>query len=73
MSQDALSVVVKIYPTKMLKVFVDDITACLEGRNKELPDIAEKVPRAMTMKVEEKGLRLSLNGGRVREEPSHCK
>ena len=41
--QDALSEVMKVYPPMKLQVFVDDITACLEGRNKELPKIAEKV------------------------------
>ena len=33
--QDAFSEVLKIYPPMKLKVFVDDITACLEGRNKD--------------------------------------
>ena len=32
-----------IYPPLKLRVFVDDITALLKGRNKELVDLAEKV------------------------------
>ena len=51
--QDALSEVVKVYLPMKLKVFVDDIPAFLEGRNKGLPDIAEKVVRAMRMDVED--------------------
>ena len=39
--QDALSEVVKVHPPTKLKVFVDNITACLEVRNIELPEIAE--------------------------------
>ena len=35
--QHALSDVMKV------KIFVHDITACLEGQNKELPGTAEKV------------------------------
>ena len=53
-SQDALSEVVKLYPPMKLKVFVDDITAFLEGRSKESPEIAEMVTRAMSMEVAEK-------------------
>ena len=34
--QDAVNEVVKVYPPMLLKVFVDDIQAFLEGRNKEL-------------------------------------
>ena len=33
---------VKVHPAMKLKVFVYDITSCLEGRNKELPEIAEE-------------------------------
>ena len=46
-----------------LKVFVDDVTAFLEGRNKELPGIAEKVLRAMRLEVEQQGLKLSIMEG----------
>ena len=44
MLQDALSVV---YPHMKLKVFVEDVTAFMEGRKRELPGTAEKVSRAM--------------------------
>ena len=50
----------KVYPPLKLKVFVDDITAPMEGRSKELAGIAEKVPKR---EVEEKGLKLSLTEG----------
>ena len=43
MRQDALSEVMKVYPLVKLKAFVYDITAFLEGRNKELRSNAEKV------------------------------
>ena len=43
----------KMFREVMKKVFMDNITAFLEGRNKELADIAEKVLRAMRMEVEE--------------------
>ena len=49
-----------MYPHLKLKVFADDITAFMEGRNKELPGIAEKVLRAMNMEHEEEGLKLSI-------------
>ena len=39
--------VVNVYLSTKLKVFADDITPCLEGRNKQLPDVAEKILRAM--------------------------
>ena len=42
-----------------MKVFADDITAFLDGRNKELPSIAE-VLRAMRLEVEENGLKPSV-------------
>ena len=52
--QDALSGVEEVYPTMKLKVCVFYITTALEGRNKELPDIAENVLRAMRLEVDEK-------------------
>ena len=61
--QDALGEVMKVCPPMKLKVFVDDIKAFLEGRDKELPGIGEKVLRAMRMEVEEKGLELSITEG----------
>ena len=47
----------EVYPPSTLKVFVDEITAFMEGRIKELPDIAETIFRATRRKVEEKGLK----------------
>ena len=41
--QDALSEVVKVCLSLKLKVFVGDITAFAEGRNKELERIADNV------------------------------
>ena len=61
--QDALSDVVKVYPPMEFKVFVDNITACLEGRNKELSDISDKVLRVMRMEAEEKGSKLPVTEG----------
>ena len=36
------SEVMKVYPLVKLKVFVNDITAFLKGRNKELPSIVAR-------------------------------
>ena len=41
-----------------LKVFVDDITACMEGRNKEVE--RRRFSRAMRRGVEEHCLKLSI-------------
>ena len=41
--QDALSEVMKVYPLLRLKVSVDDATAFMDGRSKELAGIAERV------------------------------
>ena len=41
--QDALCEVTKIYPLLKLGVFVDDITAFMNGRNEELVEKAENV------------------------------
>ena len=38
--QGALTEAMKLYPLMKLKVFVDDITAFMEGRNEELAGIA---------------------------------
>ena len=52
---------------------MDDIIACLEGRNKELPGIAEKVLKTMIIEVEEKVLMLSITeGGKEWKEQCHC-
>ena len=41
--QDALSEVTQIYPSLKLRVFVDDITALLIEKNKEVAEMAKKV------------------------------
>ena len=46
-SQDAASEVMKVYPPLQLKVFVDDITAFMEGRKKELPGSVEIILKSM--------------------------
>ena len=62
----------KVSPLK-LKVFVDDITACMEACNKELAGIAEKVLMSTRREVEEKGLKLStMEGAKEGKEQSHC-
>ena len=64
--KDALSEVMKVLK---LKVFVDDITAFMEGRNKELAGIAEKVLTSV-----KKGGRGedSISRRRRREEQGDC-
>ena len=54
--QDALSEVTKIYPNLKLRVFVDDTTALLMGKNKFVADIAKKV----MSKLEKGKLRMGL-------------
>ena len=58
--QDASSEVMKVCPPLKLKVFVDDITAFMEGQYKELPGVAEKVLKTIRREVEEKGFKLSI-------------
>ena len=48
MLQDALSEVTKIFPPLILRVFVDDITALLKRRDKELVEMADKVLKKST-------------------------
>ena len=40
--QEALSEVTKIYPSLKLRVFVDDITALVKGRNKDVAEMEKK-------------------------------
>ena len=47
----------KTYPLLTSRVFVDDITAFMNGRNKELVEMAEKVLKKLIMEVEEKGMK----------------
>ena len=53
--QDALSEVTKFYPPLKLRVFLNDITAMLKGRNKELVELAEKVLNNLKEEVEGEG------------------
>ena len=57
--QDALSEVMEILPPLNLRVFVDDITALVKGRNKEVAEMAKKAMRNLMEDVEKKGLKLS--------------
>ena len=67
--QDALSKVVKVvkvFPPLKLKVFVEDITAFMEGRYNELASIAEKVLISIKGQAEENCSKLSnTEGGKV--------
>ena len=45
--QDALGGVMKIYPPLKLRVFVDDITALLMVKKKEVAEMAKKVMRKL--------------------------
>ena len=72
MLQGASSEVTKV-STLRLKVFVGDITACMEERTKELAGIAEKVLKSTRREVEEKGLKLSITeGAKEGNEQRHC-
>ena len=56
--QDALSEVTKFYPLLRLRVFVDDITALLMGRNKEFAEMSKKVMKQLKKEVNGKGLKI---------------
>ena len=58
--QNALSEVTKIYAPLKLRVFVDDITALVKGRNKEVAETAKKVMKNLKEEVEKKGVKLSV-------------
>ena len=58
--QDALSEVTKIYPSLKLRVSVDDITALLVGKNREVADVAKKVMKKLKEEIERKRLALSV-------------
>ena len=53
--QDALGEVTKNYPPLKLRVFVDDITALLRGKNKEVAEMAKNVIKKLKDEVEKKG------------------
>ena len=63
MLQDAFTKMMMVYPLVKLKVFVDDITAPMEGRIKKLPSTAKKVSKALMMEVEERGFKLPITEG----------
>ena len=55
MLQDAFSEVTKIYPPlKLLRVFLNDTTAFLMGKNEEKAEMAKKVMKSLREKVEKK-------------------
>ena len=58
--QDVLSEAMNIYPPLTLRGFVDDITALVKGRNKEVAEMAKKVMKKLEEDVEKKGLKLSV-------------
>ena len=43
-----------------LRVFVDDITALVKGRNKDVAEMVKKVMKKLKEEVEKKGLKLSV-------------
>ena len=47
-------------PSLTLRVFVDDITALVKGRNKDVAEMAKKVMKKLKEEVETKGLKLSV-------------
>ena len=58
-----LTEMIGIYLSMRLKVIWHDNTARLEGRNKKLSKIVEKVPKMMRMEVVEKDVQLSITEG----------
>ena len=56
--QDALSEVRKFDPPLKLMGLVDDITAPVKGRNKEVAEMAKKVMTMLKEEVQKKGLKL---------------
>ena len=58
--QDALSEVTKIRHPLKLRVFVDEFTALLMEKNKEVAEMAKMVMRKLKEEVEKKGLILSI-------------
>ena len=58
--QDAFSEVAKNYPSLKLRVFVDDITALLMVKNKEVAEMAKKSDEKAERRSGENGLKLSV-------------
>ena len=46
-----------IYPPLKLRGFVDDITALVRGRNKEVAEMVKKVMKELNEEVEKNGLK----------------
>ena len=61
--QDALSDVTSMFLPLKLRVFVDDITAIVIGRNKEVVEMAENVLKKFKREVDGKGLQLLIAEG----------
>ena len=51
----------KIYPPLKLRVFVDDITALLMGKNSVVAEMAKQVMKKLKEEVKKKGLNMSVN------------
>ena len=62
--QDAMSEVTKVYPPPQLRVSVDDLTAFVNGRNKELMEMAKKGFEDAEEREREERLQLSITGFR---------
>ena len=60
-SQDAPSEVTNIYPPLKLRVFVDDITALLMGKNSVVAEMAKQVMKKLKEEVKKKGQNMSVN------------
>ena len=55
-----LSEVTNNYLVLKLRVFVDDITALVKGRNQEVAEMAKMVMKKLKEEVENKGVKLSV-------------
>ena len=58
--QDAFNEVTQIHPPLKLRVFVDDITALLMGKNKVVAEMARKVLKKLEEEVQRNVLKLSV-------------
>ena len=61
--QNSRSAVVKVFHPMKLQAFVVEVPATLDGRNKETPEVTEKVPNTLRMEVGSKGLKPSITAG----------
>ena len=67
--QNSRRAVVKVFHPMKLQAFVVDVTASLDGLNKETPEVTEKVQNTLRMEVGSKGLKQSITAG-CKEEKS---